>query len=338
MDVRLKSAKERVEYADAHGDDAACEHYCIQLESLKRCRRRVAIAEQDETYSEYRIIFDKITPKKWTDYPRLYGDWLILNDLHIPFINTELMDKALKAADLLGLKQLAVLGDLVDFEAASKFDFGGEQYTLMEELEIARDYLKAMEKEFDRIVFIRGNHDERCLKFLKRIKKIFESNATDDEADAYHAIIGVNVSQTPWHQYKAFFESPKVEVSNYAKCEFEGKFVGLHPSNYSRVPPAVERKMCNKYLKHVIGTHAHLSAIGFHDSGQFIAAQLGGMVDEELVFYKNHRETNHPEWVGGFGWIHNKKFGYYFDHPDLMSAMDYMEIGKAARTLEMKET
>lgn len=326
MAATYETAKERVEYADKHGDDAACAHFCIKQESLSRMRRVVNERENDETMREYRVIHEKCAPKLWTDYPRIYGDSLIINDIHLPFVNVALLEKALKVAKALGLKQLAIIGDLIDFESVSKFDFGGEQYSLMDELYIARDYMKELEKRFDRIIFIRGNHDERIIKFLKRIKRMFEGNTTDNEFAAYSAILGVNVSDTPWHQYKHFFESDKVEVSNHAKCEFEGKYIALHPSNYSKNPPTVEKVFAHKYHKHIIGTHAHMTALGFDLSADYITIQLGGLVDSDLVFYKNMRETTHPEWMPAFGWIKDKKLGYYIEHPDLMQVFDYMGL------------
>jgi len=330
--IRLDTAQERIDYADKHGEQAALEHFALRPETLLRYRMLLENHERGREMQEYQAIFDKCAPKRWTDYPRLYGDHLVLNDIHLPFIDMALLDKALQVADILGLKQLVILGDLIDFESVSKFDFGGDQYTLMDELYIARDYLKEMEKRFDRITFIRGNHDERVIKFLKRIKKMFEANTKDDEFAAYSAILGVNVSDTPWHQYKKFFESDKVVVSNYAKCEIEGKYIGLHPSSYSKNPPTVEKQFAYKYHRHIIGTHAHMSALGFDMSADYITIQLGGMVDKDLVFYKNMRETTHPDWLPAFGWIKDKKLGYYMDHPDLMQLFDYVAIGREQST------
>ena len=124
-DYRLSMVKERIEFAGLHGDQAALAHYGIKEDTLRRYRAYLEQAEKTEEQDEYRIIFDKTAPKKWDDYPHLYGDWLIVNDLHLPFINMEMLDKALKASSLLDLKQLVILGDLVDFESVSKFDFGG---------------------------------------------------------------------------------------------------------------------------------------------------------------------------------------------------------------------
>ena len=328
MAPSLQKAVLYTEYADEHGDEAACAHFKIKHESLSRYRRQIAEKKSNAECREYQAIFDKCAPKQWTDHPKLYGDWLVLNDIHLPFINIRLLDKALQVAEILKLKQLAILGDLVDFESVSKFDFGGEQFDLMEELFIARDYLKEMEKRFDRIVFIRGNHDERAIKTLKKIKHILETNLKATEYAAYQAILGINVSDTPWHQYKHFFESDKVEVSNHAKCEFEDKYIGLHPSSYSRNPPTTEKAFAHKYHRHIIGTHAHMTGLGFDMSADYIALQLGGMVDKDLIFYKNMRETTHPDWMPAFGWIYNKQLGYYIDHPDLMQIFDYVELGR----------
>jgi predicted phosphodiesterase len=327
--ARMEEIKLRVQYADQHGDEAALSHFALKEDTLRRYRNKVAEVERDEDYKEYRAIFDKCAPKPWTDHPQIYGDTLILNDIHLPFVDIGLLEKALRVARLLNIKQLVILGDLIDFESVAKFDFGGEQYTLMEELHIARDYFKEFEKQFDRIVFIRGNHDERAIKTLKKIKHILETSLKATEYSAYQAILGIDVSDTPWHQYKRFFESDKVEVSNHAKCEFEGKYIGLHPSNYSRNPPTVEKAFAHKYHKHIIGTHAHTSALGFDTSGDYICIQLGGLVDSDLVFYKNMRETTHPEWVPAFGWIKNKKLGYYIQHPDLFQIDDYMAMAQA---------
>lgn len=326
MPATESAMRDLIRYADAYGDENACKDNSVKQETIDRYRRK--LEEIDSDRLEFKDLFKGKKRVNWSEHPKLSGNWLLLNDIHCPFFDVELLKKSFQVADLLRIKQVAILGDFVDCEAISKFDFGADTFSIMDELYIGRDLLHDMGKRFDKIFLLRGNHDERIIKFLKRIKRLFEAGTTDDESAAYHAIIGVGVSKKPWEQYRDFFQSDNVEVSNWAKCEIAGKYIGLHPSNYSRIPPSVEKKMCNKYLKHVIGTHGHLSAIGFHDSAQFIAIQLGGLVDEEYIFYKQMRETTHPEWVKGFGWIKDGKLGYYFDHPDLMQIFDYVDINR----------
>ncbi len=327
MPASPSKALDTIRYADAYGDENACKDLKIKMGTIERYRRQ--IKEKESERREFEELFKGKERVNWSEHPKLSGDWLLLNDIHCPFFDIKLLQKSFEVAKLLNIQQVAILGDFVDCEAISRFDFGADTFSIMEELYIGRDLLYDMRGRFDKIFLLRGNHDERIIKFLKRIKRLFESGTTDDEAAAYHAIIGVNVSKKPWEQYRDFFQADNVEVSNWAKCEIAGKYIGLHPSNYSRVPPSVEKKMCNKYLKHVIGTHGHLSAVGFHDSARFIAAQLGGLVDEKYIFYKQMRETTHPEWVKGFGWIKDGKLGYFFDHPDLMQIFDYIDIGNS---------
>jgi len=219
----------------------------------------------------------------------------VCNDVHIPFYKAPLMDKMVGISEKFGSKELVVVGDLLDMTAISRFDTTKKQQTLSEEFEIARRVLEVLFEQFDTIYWSMGNHDVRFVKLA-------EGNFSETD-------LGKLIFNS--------LDSKKLKVSPYRYVEINKLWRLTHPSNYSRIPPQVERSLATKFHKNVIGTHGHLFGMGTDISGKYVAAQVGGLVDPERVWYLKEKDTTHPNWVSGFWVIRNDILYPFVDHPNL---------------------
>lgn len=311
---------EILDYYSTHGERKTCKTFCIKPSTLERYQRTRKTTESDEgTFAD---ILRKIEPVRYNQHPRLFGDTLLINDLHIPFVNVNLLNKALRVAEIFKIRQMLVIGDFIDCESISPFDFGGDQYEIHEEFKIALEFMRRLEGCFDRIVMLRGNHENRIIKFLKRVRRAMDANP---DLAAYHSILKGGEGKPAWEEYRDYFTSERVEISPYPLADVENRFRCVHPKSYSRHAGNAELLLCEKYDKHIVGTHGHMTGLRFNKSGKHIALQLGGLVDGDMIYYRGMQVTTHPEWNPAFGWIKNGKLGYYIEHPDLMNIFDYLE-------------
>ena len=295
----IQSLLEKERLVKEIGINRAAEALGIKSNTLKRDLRR--LNQWRDLADEYRKIWDKINIPDHSKYPHISGDVLIVSDLHIPYTDVNLLATATAVAGMFSIKKMVSVGDFFDFERLSKFDFGADVTTPAQDLYMGSTLLSKLRKQFSEIWLLRGNHDERLIKFLKTIKRMYE---THPELAEYSGIIGTDMSKTAWEQYKEFLEMDGVHVSNHPKALIDNKFLVVHPSSYSMVPGNVEERIVQKYWKHVIGTHGHDSCLRFDRSGMFIVGRIGGLVDANKIFYKQMRVTTHPEWVNGFAWTY----------------------------------
>lgn len=240
---------------------------------------------------------------------------MIGSDAHCPYHDPEMVKRMIDTAKRLGIRRLLFAGDWMDCEPKSKFDFGGDQFTTMQEINLTREFIRELEKHFDEILLLRGNHEERIVKYLKSIRKKFERDP--DLAEYASIFIGGNTIEEPWRTYADYFTTDRTMVSNYPVVMVDDKFMVVHPSAYSKLGGRTPMDLCGIYLTHVVSTHNHIVGMMPHASGQFYGFDIGGLFDPKKCFYKNMRITRHPQWNQGFGWIKDGRFGQFVNHPDL---------------------
>lgn len=321
MPIRIEVAQSRVEYAEEHGDAAACAHYGIKPATLDRYRSLLSQAERDE--DNWSDLLGEKKPTDWTGWERLEGDWLIINDLQLPFACWETLAKAWRVARLLNLKKLVINGDLVDFDRISSYDTSSEQYSTVDQLKLMSSFLKRCLEWFDEIVVTMGNHDERVIRALKKLKKMSGS----DEFQMLIELCGGDPSMSPYEIFKSFCDHDgKVTLSEYPRCDIEGKYAVVHPAAYSRIAGRTEAHLAGLFRMHVFGAHGHLFGMMFEPSGTNFGIQPGAATEPNYHRYKNINITTHPDWQKGFAWIKDGKAGFYLNHPDFFNVLDYADV------------
>lgn len=103
------------------------------------------------------------------DIPASVTRLLILSDVHIPYHNIEAVTLALQYGKERNINGIMLNGDILDFYGLSSFEKDPRKRRFSEELEMGRQFLKILRKEFDGvpIYFKLGNHCERYERYLR---------------------------------------------------------------------------------------------------------------------------------------------------------------------------
>ena len=155
-----------------------------------------------------------------------------------------------------------------------------EQDGASTELSIARRELKRMEKQFDKIDMILGNHEGRLLRAL-------QTALNPDE------LLRLLETGDKWRIAPYYFE--------YLDTK-QGRYQIEHPKSASATTAAV---LASKYQCHVLMGHSHHFSITTDVSGQFFAAEIGCCVDEDRLPYASQRHTRTPAHSLGAAIIRN---------------------------------
>lgn len=104
-----------------------------------------------------------------TEYIKPYQpkgkEFLLLNDIHIPFHSKQAVNTALKYLD--GVDTLILNGDIIDFYGLSRFVKNPVKSFVKDELELTREFLSEIRKTFKgEVIFKEGNHEDRLAKFI----------------------------------------------------------------------------------------------------------------------------------------------------------------------------
>lgn len=92
-------------------------------------------------------------------------EFLILNDIHIPFHDKQALNTALKYLD--EVDTLILNGDIIDFYGLSRFVKNPVKSFVKDELELTKEFFSEIRKTFKgEILFKEGNHEDRLIKFI----------------------------------------------------------------------------------------------------------------------------------------------------------------------------
>ena len=108
---------------------------------------------------------------EWEPYiiPPSVTRLLILSDVHIPYHNVEAVTLALQYGKDRNVNGIMLNGDILDFYGLSTFEKDPRKRRFSAELEMGREFLKILRKEFDGvpIYYKLGNHEERYERYLR---------------------------------------------------------------------------------------------------------------------------------------------------------------------------
>lgn len=104
----------------------------------------------------------------WTPFiiPKSIINLLILCDIHFPFHDEKAINTALDYSKG-RVDGILINGDLFDFYKGSRFEQDPRKRSMKEELEMGKEFLIGLKKEFKCPVYFKyGNHDERWDKYI----------------------------------------------------------------------------------------------------------------------------------------------------------------------------
>jgi len=214
------------------------------------------------------------------------GGVVVTADWHHPVTDYALVNQLIDHAQQHKVKNLVVAGDWWNMDALSVFDNKHEAANFGLELELSTRAMEKVAGVFDRIYFTWGNHDNRFIKLLqyeldfkRSMRLLFGEIAPAIVDKVVFSNLDYMIIHTPAGDYRV-----------------------SHPKSYSSVPLANPRRQASKFLMHALSGHTHHFAFGYDVSGQFIAAELGGLHRKDATKYLQ-RTTNYPNWNQGYALI-----------------------------------
>lgn len=211
------------------------------------------------------------------------GPIAVTADWHIPLVDYAYVNRFLKHVKSEGYSTLAIAGDFFNHDALSSFDYKQASADLRTELRQANHVMAALCEQFDRIIFVWGNHDAR-----------------------FHKALQYQVSFS--HAMRMCFGEigeealAKIEFSNLDHFWVNDETYVCHPKNYTQTPLTTARKLAAKVQANVVTAHSHHAAIGYDVSGQFVCVEAGGFFDAGRTAYLQ-RSTTFPTWRQGYSLI-----------------------------------
>lgn len=288
----------RTRRADITAQEFAREYQAVFKRSIN------SITQKLKGFPEYKVPPSNRTP--WVTQPRIEGDAFILGDTQIPFHHAEFINKCLELCRRWNIRQMVLGGDALDINALASFtpDFENDNRRVIDskstdallkfaddlpakkreklldiigeserengvggEIKESRVVLKSLEDDFDRIVWVMGNHEKRVLNALQKILPV----------DTLATLFGA--------------DNPKWEVSPYYWCTLISGGVEWqieHPINTGK---GSSKKLAPKFGKNIVMFHNHQFSITTDPSGEYYAIEPGMGMDESRMGYAMQRHN-----------------------------------------------
>lgn len=275
-----------IEDANRMPDDQLSDKYDVSFRTLRRWKQKIRESEEDIAAS----VFPESPSPVYDDFLRLdYERLLVIGDLECPDHHQEFIESLMRVADRLGIEHILINGDMVAMDSFSSWPPIHRQSNDFErDLDIAIKGIKVFLGNFDTVDYLMGNHEHRINRQTKG-----------------HINIGLFCK----HMLG-------LRCSDYSYCELSnsGKEVIIcHPTEFSRVPLAVPRKLAMVHEKNVLVGHTHALEWGYSDSGKYWIASGGHCRSEERTQYIRMKMTSYPKWNLGASLIWKGEF--YPIHP-----------------------
>lgn len=230
---------------------------------------------------------------------RLRGDWTpknyasrltvpesrlcIVSDVHIPYHDEEFLAYMLHTCELHSVEAIVWLGDFFDMPLYSSWGVTDLTTKLEREVSIGRGIIELASNVVSRQYWSSGNHEERFFRTAK-----------------YQ--IGM-AGLASLCRLSPLLESGTLVVSDNPTLEAdEGRWLLVHPAQYSAKPLIIPSALATRFQKNVMSAHTHHWGQGVDETGRYKVVETGGMFKPELHQYIQHKVTSHRAWVQGF-WL-----------------------------------
>lgn len=212
---------------------------------------------------------------------------LLLSDVHLPYCDAALLQRAMTAARQRQVEAVVWLGDLLDCPTYSPWGNDDVHATFEHELQLVEGLIRSTAQRGYRQYWSAGNHEWRFLKQnhnqvgLGRLASM--ANLSDLVSDG-----SLVMSDNPTLDYRS---------SNDLD---EADWLLIHPAQYGRLPLKVPGDIADKMLKNVASAHAHHWGMGTSPSGNYQVVETGGAFLPSRMKYVNYRVGDLRPWVAGY--------------------------------------
>ena len=226
------------------------------------------------------------------------GDCLVTSDWHIPHHHEELLHRLLSVAKRLSIKQLVINGDFLNEDAFSRWPYHPFNVGWQTEKYVARDVIKQLVAQFERIYYILDNHDRRIIARHER--------PTDFTADDFLDLL-FDATQRGVVRASIYYHMLVVNET----------WRVTSPKDYRRAKLSLPSRLAQLHHTNVISGGDHLFGLGVDDSARYVVANNCCMVNPAEVPYTNVSDTSFPQWSPGFYAIVNNVLHPFVLHENL---------------------
>lgn len=232
---------------------------------------------------------------------------IVTADWHLPFLNEEVVDRALNLARELEDGSFIIAGDFFNYDRFSKWPSSGLEVDWLDEKIAAREVFKSLmeiqKKVGFTIYWFGGNHEARIWHLL---------GAREDFATIVDQVVDLGktkkfVLYTNFEYLYLFPEPLRYEIErglrkleDLSMREREKCWMVCHPMNYSRIPARTPRAIANIEDMNVICGHAHHLALNYSENGVYKGIDCGCMTEPSRNPYIAVKKGTHPKWNPGF--------------------------------------
>lgn len=145
---------------------------------------------------------------------------------------------------------------------------GDEGRNFSHEMNAAREALYALDRCFEKFIWIMGNHEQRLLR------------AINSPVAPTELLNLMNLTNGKW----------EIAPYYYGLLHSSGETYRItHPKSAA---DNAARALATQYHQHILMAHSHKMMINFDPSGKYYAIQMGHMVDEERLGYAAQRDAS----------------------------------------------
>ena len=238
---------------------------------------------------------------------------LVVGDVHIPATDWLFLELAVKFAEKhmrKGSRTLCIVGDLLNFDAMSKYPHIVAPVGAPDELRAVNVILQYLFKTFDHIVYSMGNHDHRFHKFFSGAFGLIELRAL----------------------MTASIDAGKLRMVNQTQQIVKhGDIIWrlTHQQNYSKIKGRVADNLAMKHLSNVITHHEHHVNISRDSYNRHTTINNGMIGDNEKMAYVQLVDSTSNVMCNGFAFVRNGT-GHLLTPYPTMTDWDMWGLGAAA--------
>lgn len=226
---------------------------------------------------------------KFVQMPVLRRPIVIAADFHMPTGEWPMIELLCKFGEKhlpAGERELAIVGDLVNFDILSQYDHISPPVPLEVELDYAEGLLDYLLTVYDRVYMALGNHDHRLIKHL----------AGDFGASRLGRLITRHMDTG---RFVITHMSQMIAVS-------AGQIWRLtHQRAYSRNKGVVANKLSQKHLSNTITHHQHHVSMLRDEWNRWTLIDNGMMGDYEKMAYVQLVDNTAPVMCSSFTFLRN---------------------------------
>lgn len=262
-DLMVLKRTSRKSYADLAESEFGDRSLAVTLRSMLRRYSKVTLPEP-----EPRLIAPVLTTP--------INSALVIADLHVPYQNSALLQRAIDMALAAGIQEVDIAGDLHDFNSLSPLNKGEPTTVLETDLRHSRQILTVLAHHFNKVRINAGNHDEYWVK---------KKGGTFQDLIYNEVLLGQLSNQ--------------IEVTNYDYMLRGDNWVIGHLSSYDEQAGRLAAKISDLMDRNVAVGHDHIRGSMYGEKG-YLGISIGAMLTPDRFWYKQRRLNTFPPFQLGF--------------------------------------